>query len=963
MALRSLCRPVAAPSGRPLFAAGVPWLCAALLASVACTASLEPFPEGPDQPQQSEQPTPEQPGEPAFEQEQTIALKGDNLSATNLAATNLAATNLASTNLAGANLGGLNLAATNLAGSNLAGTNLAGNNLAGNNLASTNLASTNLAGTNLASTNLAGTNLASTNLSGSNLAGTNLAGNNLASTNLASTNLAGTNTGRNIHNLAVGSTNGMLYSAEDMWLPKTGQCVVLGIGSTAFPKLLGQQTANAKISVALGKLPWGFASVSGGAVTLSAWEAVVWGDKTYCVFLLATPPSADWAGVAGFIKAIFRWNAPPSQTMEISGIEASGAVDPTRSTAIHSYTGMMNAAARFRAGEITATSFVAGEAAFVSATTNNESVMVDFSSWVMDKYKKPLVLGNITAIDPPSYAEALYIALDNGDGSVQIVLDDAASRAKVMPVNMTNSVVDLNDAYLAWKDGLGGKPIPRRCGGALYLKTWFNEPVETGKCDDGLTWAPGFCVKDAAPWSNVSGTVAPMNGYMTLNKSGSEYKRGSIASGGCGTMKTVLSETYVHMWEPNFEIAASGSCVRESDAAFCARRGKNCGSVTGTDNCGAARTVSNCGSCASPNSCGGAGVPNVCGSSNSIIYEAEALANNLGGSTYVHACPEAYIKVLGKDDPAVTAGACAGGARLRYLGGSSSNTITFTNVVAPTAGTYAMTIYAGTRDTRTFYLSINGGSAITINFTGIDFGTMTSTTKNVTLRAGGNTLKFYNNSSSTPDLDRIKITYTGSGGGCVAESNADFCARQGRNCGSVTGTDNCGATRTVSNCGSCVSPQTCGGGGTANVCGSSSSGSCGTAYSQALCLTYTAGTVVSSGGKNWTCTTANCMNCATFAGCAPGGTDCPFGVVWADGGTCGGSSDGSSGGGSTTTCAAAFAKSSCLAYTTGTKVSRNGRNWTCANGNCMNCATYTSCEPGGSGCPWGTVWTDSGACN
>jgi hypothetical protein len=44
-------------------------------------------------------------------------------------------------------------------------------------------------------------------------------------------------------------------------------------------------------------------------------------------------------------------------------------------------------------------------------------------------------------------------------------------------------------------------------------------------------------------------------------------------------------------------------------------------------------------------------------------------------------------------------------------------------------------------------------------------------------------------------------------------------------------------------------------------------------------------------------------------------------------------------------------------------VSTGGHNWTCSNGNCANCAGYTSCAPGGSGCPWGAVWTDNGACN
>lgn len=54
------------------------------------------------------------------------------------------------------------------------------------------------------------------------------------------------------------------------------------------------------------------------------------------------------------------------------------------------------------------------------------------------------------------------------------------------------------------------------------------------------------------------------------------------------------------------------TCTAESNTQFCARRSKNCGSVTGTDNCGATRTVS-CGSCTAPATCGGGGTANVCG--------------------------------------------------------------------------------------------------------------------------------------------------------------------------------------------------------------------------------------------------------------------------------------------------------------------------------------------------------------
>lgn len=67
------------------------------------------------------------------------------------------------------------------------------------------------------------------------------------------------------------------------------------------------------------------------------------------------------------------------------------------------------------------------------------------------------------------------------------------------------------------------------------------------------------------------------------------------------------------------------------------------------------------------------------------------------------------------------------------------------------------------------------------------------------------------------DVDSVNAYYA-SAGGCTAETNAQFCSRRGKNCGSVTGTDNCGATRTVASCGTCTAPAFCGGGTTANVC-------------------------------------------------------------------------------------------------------------------------------------------------
>ena len=51
---------------------------------------------------------------------------------------------------------------------------------------------------------------------------------------------------------------------------------------------------------------------------------------------------------------------------------------------------------------------------------------------------------------------------------------------------------------------------------------------------------------------------------------------------------------------------------------------------------------------------------------------------------------------------------------------------------------------------------------------------------------------------------------------CVAESDAVFCARFGRQCDAFSANDNCGNPRDVSSCGTCTSPDVCNSG----VCGS-----------------------------------------------------------------------------------------------------------------------------------------------
>jgi hypothetical protein len=80
-------------------------------------------------------------------------------------------------------------------------------------------------------------------------------------------------------------------------------------------------------------------------------------------------------------------------------------------------------------------------------------------------------------------------------------------------------------------------------------------------------------------------------------------------------------------------------CTPETDAEFCSRKAKNCGAVTANDNCGAARAVASCGTCAGTQTCGGGGSTNVCG----CMRETDAafllrLGKNCGTVTALDSC-------------------------------------------------------------------------------------------------------------------------------------------------------------------------------------------------------------------------------------------------------------------------------------------------------------------------------------
>ena len=313
-------------------------------------------------------------------------------------------------------------------GTNLAGTNLGGANLGGNNLGGANLAGSTSAAPTWAATTSAGNNLGGTNLGGSNLGGANLGGDQPgrlqprrlatwpartwpAPTSAATTSAAPTwaaPTWRAPTPAATSTTSrsrstGCSTAARTSGRRRTAQCIVFGIGSTAFAKLLGPAERQRQDLGGPRQAALGLRHASGGGRHAAApgkrWSGAT---RTYCVVRPGRPADRDLARGGRLHQGGLPLERAPHPDHGDQRHRGQRRPRPHAcSTGIVTYTGMMNAAAQVpRPATSTETAFMAGELAFVSATTNNQSVLVDFSSWVQDTARTRLVLGNVTAGQP-----------------------------------------------------------------------------------------------------------------------------------------------------------------------------------------------------------------------------------------------------------------------------------------------------------------------------------------------------------------------------------------------------------------------------------------------------------------------------------------------------------------------------------------------------------------------------------
>jgi chitinase len=359
------------------------------------------------------------------------------------------------------------------------------------------------------------------------------------------------------------------------------------------------------------------------------------------------------------------------------------------------------------------------------------------------------------------------------------------------------------------------------------------------------------------------------------------------------------------------DVTSGGTCTPTT----CSAQGKNCGSIS--DGCGG--TLS-CGSCTSPQTCGGGGTANVCGSSctpttcSAQGKNCGSISDGCGGTLSCGSCTSPQT--------------CGGGGTANVCGGGSSGTTTSIDDSVQGTGTNQFN-YSGTgwghctncSDGNTNMYNLSNSWDLTAN----DYFTLGFSGTQVALYG----VKDVQNGIAAVSIDggaETNVDFYGSTriGNQLLWTSATLASGSHTVKVRVTGTKNASSSNSyvvpdrvdVTSGGSSCTPTTCSAQG--KNCGSISDGCSGT---------------------------LNCGSCTSPQTCGGGGTA----------NVCGG------GGGST--CATAYSQGNCNTYVSGTQVSSGGHNWTCSNGNCANCAGYTTCAPGGTGCPWGTVWTDNGTCN
>ena len=126
--------------------------------------------------------------------------------------------------------------------------------------------------------------------------------------------------------------------------------------------------------------------------------------------------------------------------------------------------------------------------------------------------------------------------------------------------------------------------------------------------------------------------------------------------------------------------------------------------------------------------------------SRTVRIEAEASGNTVAGAARTASCAS-----------------CSGGTEVGYIGDGAGNYLTVNGINEASAGSRTLTISYLLSGSRSFSVSVNGGADITVNLTGSSFSTLYTTSIPITVKAGGNSITFHNDTAYAPDLDVISV--------------------------------------------------------------------------------------------------------------------------------------------------------------------------------------------------------------
>ncbi len=137
-------------------------------------------------------------------------------------------------------------------------------------------------------------------------------------------------------------------------------------------------------------------------------------------------------------------------------------------------------------------------------------------------------------------------------------------------------------------------------------------------------------------------------------------------------------------------------------------------------------------------------------------YESRLIRVVPGGSTGGGSTAEAESGTIAGAARVAACSACSGGQKVGFIGNGSANFVTL-NVTPSAAGSRTLTISYLLNGSRSFFVSVNGGTAVEVPLTGTSFSAVSTKTITVTLNSGSNSIKFFNNTAYAPDLDKISV--------------------------------------------------------------------------------------------------------------------------------------------------------------------------------------------------------------